>query len=156
MLEDNVIKGWKRQLLCFPLIREGRLTRHPWLPRYSFNESVIISGTLPSFQGLYIPLCTASLFPPALLHVFLLSFWKAFTSPQKVLASSCLFCLGPLSDYYAIKPLLLSSERAAGSLSNLKKSWFPPPPPFPEITRRRVPEFLIGMPVPGDGPLPFS
>lgn len=44
--------------------------------------------------------------------------------PRKVPPSSCLLSLGPPSDYNAIKLLLLSSERSAGSLSNLKKSWF--------------------------------
>lgn len=43
--------------------------------------------------------------------------------PPKKKKEPCILCLGPLSDYYAIKPLLRSSERAAGSLSNLKKSW---------------------------------
>lgn len=43
--------------------------------------------------------------------------------PSQKKKEPCILCLGPLSDYYAIKPLLRSSERAAGSLSNLKKSW---------------------------------
>lgn len=30
-------KGLEKTAPCFSLIREDRLTLHPWLPRYTFN-----------------------------------------------------------------------------------------------------------------------
>lgn len=101
---ERAVSNSTLDCLVIPLINQFSSTA----PSHSFKGSTS-RYLLPPFSSSN-PACVS----------FIIS--EGFHLPQKVPASSCLLCLGPLSDYYAIKPLLLSSERAAGSLSNLKKS----------------------------------